>query len=269
MNKHKDVYFVFCFCFLFLSSPLLSLAGPADDNSPAYALQKVAGRGDIKTVNKLLKQKENIDENEYLEGKTMAFVAAAQHGHANIVRLLLQQGVHIDAVEDGDDLTALSAAAANGRLAIMRMLIKLGANVNIKPDPGGSTALMYAAEKGQVKALQLLFAHAAKVNVYNDRGITALMLACYAGKLDVVKLLLKHGADVNLHPTEAQLNEFVDTQAFSPLMYAAANGHVAVVKELLVKGARLDAKDSDGRTALALAQKNGHAEITALLSSDK
>ena len=45
----------------------------------------------------------------------------------------------------------------------------------------------------------------------------------------------------------------------------AANGHEAVVKLLLEKGAELEAKDSDGRTPLRRAAENGHEAVVKLL----
>jgi ankyrin repeat protein len=47
--------------------------------------------------------------------------------------------------------------------------------------------------------------------------------------------------------------------------YAAQNGHKAVVKLLLEKGARIEAKDNSGRAPLLYAAENGHAVIKLLL----
>jgi ankyrin repeat protein len=48
-------------------------------------------------------------------------------------------------------------------------------------------------------------------------------------------------------------------------MYAARNGHVKVVAELLKAGASAKAALPDGRTALLIAMQKRHAQIVSLL----
>ena len=48
-------------------------------------------------------------------------------------------------------------------------------------------------------------------------------------------------------------------------MYAARNGHLESVKVLLEASANVNAKSSDGKTALMLAAWNRHLEIVQLL----
>jgi ankyrin repeat protein len=49
------------------------------------------------------------------------------------------------------------------------------------------------------------------------------------------------------------------------LLWAAEEGHEAVVKLLLEKGAELEAKDSSGWTALIWAAEKGHEAVVKLL----
>jgi len=48
---------------------------------------------------------------------------------------------------------------------------------------------------------------------------------------------------------------------YSPLLAAAANGHLEVVKLLLAHGADLHAKANDGKNALAIAEERKHAAV--------
>jgi ankyrin repeat protein len=51
-------------------------------------------------------------------------------------------------------------------------------------------------------------------------------------------------------------------------MIAALEGETATVKQLLAKGADVNAKDAEGRTALQLAVAENHAEtVKAILQS--
>lgn len=43
------------------------------------------------------------------------------------------------------------------------------------------------------------------------------------------------------------------------------NGHVAVVRALLERGANIEAKEGDGSTPLYVAAQNGHVEVVKLL----
>ena len=51
----------------------------------------------------------------------------------------------------------------------------------------------------------------------------------------------------------------------TPLSWAAENGHEAVVKLLLEKGADVECKSNDGRTPLWWAAEKGHEAVVKLL----
>jgi ankyrin repeat protein len=91
------------------------------------------------------------------------------------------------------------------------------------------------------------------------RQMTGVHLAAYFGLTGVIMTLLKnrHNPDVK------------DTNGQTPLSWAAENGHEAVVKLLLEKGAELESKDifgrTRGRTPLSLAAEKGHKSVMKLL----
>jgi len=59
--------------------------------------------------------------------------------------------------------------------------------------------------------------------------------------------------------------EAKDVDDLTPLLYAAKNGHEAVVKVLLENGAELEAKDVDNLTSLLYAAIYGHEAVVTLL----
>jgi hypothetical protein len=88
------------------------------------------------------------------------------------------------------------------------------------------------------------------------RNMTGVHLAAYFGLEEAVNAVLSSKRDPD--PT--------DSQGRTPLSYAAATGHEAVVRVLLEKGADVDAKERlFGRTALIAAVAGGHETVVRLL----
>ena len=89
-------------------------------------------------------------------------------------------------------------------------------------------------------------------------GRTALLYASTGPFPETVKILLDKGAKANV----------VDSnEHFTPLMHAAAEGNLDVVKLLVAYGADLDLKDVDGDNAESFARQAGHTEIADYLRS--
>ncbi|KAJ3336004.1 hypothetical protein HDU93_003879 [Gonapodya sp. JEL0774] len=91
-------------------------------------------------------------------------------------------------------------------------------------------------------------------------GETPLLAAVSSGSAQCVRLLCENGhVNVNVKTGSGQ----------TPLVGAARKGDLAIVKILLEFGAKVDARDQWGRTALIHAAQGGHADvIRALLGLD-
>ena len=80
-----------------------------------------------------------------------------------------------------------------------------------------------------------------------------------AGNLRAVRAMLDSGVDLNA--------DFGAPRGWSPLMEAAYHGHLAVVKLLVKRGARLDAVEVDRwGTALDIATDAGQEKIAEYLA---
>ena len=74
------------------------------------------------------------------------------------------------------------------------------------------------------------------------------MTAARTGKVDAVKVLLRYGADVNAKE---------GWHGQTALMWAAAEGHPAVIRSLVEAGADIRARSQGGFTALLFAAREG------------
>ena len=133
---------------------------------------------------------------------------AAEAGDIATVQRLLAGGLGADAtLEEGENFapTALIAAAENGHLDIAKLLLEKGANANAI-DAEGWTPLMFAAQNGHSEMAQLLLARGAEINERDDDGWNALMLAAHRGHTQTVRLLIEHKANVNAALPEGEEN---------------------------------------------------------------
>jgi hypothetical protein len=131
---------------------------------------------------------------EPYESELQKLVKAALGGNEKAVRMLLDDGVDIDA-GDADGQTALHWAASNGHEAVVRLLLEKGADLTAK-DILGWTALHVAARSGHEAVVRLLLENGADIATESESGWTALHLAASNGHEAVVRLLLEKGADV-------------------------------------------------------------------------
>jgi ankyrin repeat protein len=156
---------------------------------------------------------------------------------------------------------AIAEAAASGSLVdavarrdsgAVRSLLRQHADVNAR-DADGATALQWAAHWNDVETASLLIDAGAHVNTANDLGVSPLMLASTNGSVEMVNRLLDAGADPN---RAARSGETV-------LMTAARTGTVGVVQALLDRGAAINAPEPNhGQTALMWAAAEKHPDIT-------
>ncbi|KAJ7112578.1 hypothetical protein C8R44DRAFT_882341 [Mycena epipterygia] len=216
----------------------------------------------------------------------VAFHAASESGHANIIRLLLEKGADINAV-DAKHGSALQAASAEGHTETARLLLKEGADVNAAGGHYG-TALQAASYGGSPEIVRILLKEGADVNAEGGTYGTALQAASYIGSLEVVQILLKEGADVNAaggyygnafqaasyhgSPEIVQilLKEGADVNAVgghygSALQAASREGTPEIVRLLLENGADVNATGGEYWSALQAACATGEAEIVHIL----
>jgi ankyrin repeat protein len=209
----------------------------------------------------LLVDGEPADEGTRVPGDT-PLILAAQHGHPEVVALLLERGADASAC-NAERWGPLHAAVVGGHEAALEMLIAAGADLELSciarvaDEQLGwffvGTPLHLAASWNRAQmAERLLRAGASDSAAWSDRR-TPLIYAAARGNTAVVEVLCQHGADPTLREHRHENGYFID---LTPLHYAARNGHSETVAALLRHGAEPRARDShSGKTADEIARE--------------
>ncbi|BGP12902.1 hypothetical protein JCM10213_005146 [Rhodosporidiobolus nylandii] len=119
---------------------------------------------------------------------------AAQRGHVDIVKVLIEEYGAMAELEDADGETPLGKAALKGHLDVCRFLISRGVDVDAQ-DADGWTPLHNAASRGWLDVARLLISHGATIDQPSKHGYTPLQNAASKGQLPLVNYLLKQKAD--------------------------------------------------------------------------
>jgi uncharacterized protein len=228
-----------------------------DESNTALMYAIAAGRAEI--INALLAAK--ADVNEKNSGHATALDWAAVRGQLETVRLLVDKGASAETINEG-----VVAAAESGHANVVRTLLEKRASLH----EIGSRALLAAArstvggvtEQDQNETVGLLLRLGVDVNAKDKEGWTALLLASDKEKPSLVQTLLDGGADVD---AKCDCHGYL-YGGWTALMIASKDGRVEIVKMLLAKHAAVDLRNNQGKTALALATTRGDAEIVQVLS---
>jgi len=116
---------------------------------------------------------------------------AAQQGDSDIVRILLEEGAMVDAVETSTGYTPLHYAAGQGHSDLCELLIRFGA------DPDALTGnqdspLHLAIEKGRAGVVGVLLKYHARLDIKNKFGLTPMQQAERLEYREIVNLINQH-----------------------------------------------------------------------------
>lgn len=201
------------------------------------------------TVAMLLKA--GADVNRRTEGGAGVLIAVARKNPmTEIAELLIEAGADVNAADEEGETPLLVAALFTENPAIINVLLNAGADARKTLGDGGSAADL-AALNPRLKNTE--------VHRRLRRAGMAFVSLCMEGAPDEVALALRNGVDVEERTADGE----------TPLMLAAAfNSSIEVVEMLLDAGARVNARNNRGRTALMYAaQYNGPRVVEMLLEA--
>jgi len=203
-----------------------------------------------------------LDVNKPIEGGNRTpLMVACEHGHSNLVDMLVKElKSDVNAVNSKGKTALMFAAEAKMVKMVTTLVNKYKARVDAE-DKTGMTALLYAIKARHLDVINVLLGtckadvdHKGKV-----RGLRPLIAATMGSEDDetIVNLLCgRHKADVN------GSNDIGQTA----LMVACHDGHKGIVQALVGRHqAKLDSKCKDGKMALHYAAFGGNHEIVDML----
>lgn len=134
----------------------------------------------------------------------------------------------------------------------VKSFLDAGVDPNVRDPRSGETPLIIALREDAMNVFEILLASPRiELELAAPNGNTALMMAAYKRNKPAVLALLAKGAAVN-------------RPGWSPLHYAAASGADDIVRIFLDRGAAIDSRAAAMLTPLMMAVREGH-ESTAIL----
>jgi|GEM_PF-5258131 len=194
-------------------------------------MEKAARRGLLSVVQYLLdrgvSQFYEVDEC----GETRRQIPlnkAAEFGHYDVVKLLIEHGSPYDATNGELDSPPLYYSATKGYLKIAKLLLRYGAD----PEASnlGDTAFAIAAGNNDIRMVKLFLRYGADPNMIGINYETPIYDAARNGAIRTLKVLLEAGANVN----------WKNEREERPIFDAIYGGHAKAIEMLMEYGASLE-----------------------------
>ncbi|XP_048242568.1 serine/threonine-protein phosphatase 6 regulatory ankyrin repeat subunit B-like isoform X4 [Haliotis rufescens] len=192
---------------------------------------------------------DNIINTEDNIGNT-ALHLAAQNGHTEIVKKMLEKHKAEHGRKNDSERTALHLAAEKGHTQTVGVIVARHKQGVFAEDQDRNTPLHLAAKGGHKETVQLLVKNGADMNQMNVHGMTPLDLAAKHGEVEICEMLARKDPHTGLKGC----NE-------CPLHLACREGHLNVAMFLLQTKADMTHRNSGGLNCLDLAIMHGHKDI--------
>jgi ankyrin repeat protein len=213
-----------------------------EDKKGRTALYYASKNGHLDVVRELISKgaQNNLDYK-----KSPFFAAAKRRRNDVVLEFIANGGVNVDEVSTGKIVsTALNIAAGTNNLSLVRALLDRGADVNGQMP---YVPIITAVKRFLLDIIKELLDRGANIDARGNFDFTVLHIAYSARYLykdkKVFRFLLQRGANVNL------VNDDLETV----IMWAIRDNDYDIIKELVDKGADLNAISINNETALDIA----------------
>ncbi len=219
------------------------------------ALRDAAWANDVEAARRLVARGADVDAED--DTQQSAYLVATSEGHLELLEVTLEAGADVGA-KDSWNGTGLIRAAERGHDLVVGRLLRAGIDhdhVNRIGYQAVHEAVWFGADAAsELATLQVLVAGGVELDRPSvSEGLTPLQMARERGYRTLERVL--DAAD--RHQPSADPD--------AALLTAASTGDADAVALALRDGARIEARDGSGRTALLLASTGDHVEAARVL----
>jgi ankyrin repeat protein len=210
---------------------------------------------------------------------------AATFNRKEIGELIILKGAEIDIRDAYQRTPFMYVARQNGNVEFGKIFIKHGADVNVS-DKYGDKPLNLSAWRGFKDFIDLLLDNGADFDTSRGSTLQTLRFAAGCGSVRLFNKVSETGKDlfakesvnkgtmrnaiaggsteiVNLLLAKnIPVSHDANIYGWTPLHYAAANGHLAMVELLVEKGADINKRTPSGKSPYNLADESGNKDMT-------
>ena len=226
------------------------------DNDGWTALHKSAEKGNYELFQFLTDKGTDI-QLKTKDGQNCLHIAA-ENGHLNLCKTLVEEHNFDVQLADSYGWTALHRSAKKGRYELLQFLTDKGTDIQLKTKDG-QNCLHIAADYGHLNLCKTLIEeHKFDVQESDSYGITALHLSCGSGSYELVRFFANKRTDIELKVKEEQ----------NCLHIAAYKGDLNLCKTLIEEhNFDVQKTDSEGWTALHCSCGGGSYELVTFFAN--
>jgi quinoprotein dehydrogenase-associated probable ABC transporter substrate-binding protein len=204
---------------------------------------------------------EGADVNQELSNAVLASDQAR-------IKFLVKKGADLKAL-DPQGYAPIHTAARKRHPELIALFADLGADLN-QPDGDGMTPLQHAVMRDHVPSVKMLLERGADMEKKNKEGHSPLALALAEAKFEVAKVLLDAGAHIDTVAGPEELTPLmIAASQVSPgegaIFLPGSTRPIDLAREIMEKGANVNAQSKSGVTALMIAAARNVAPMIGLL----
>ncbi|KAI9848061.1 MAG: hypothetical protein M1837_001163 [Sclerophora amabilis] len=237
------------------------LASPRDvSNSRGFSLWALyGGMCNYKTVQFLLSQGASVDEDSYQHAWDYALRMKCSITELNELRCITLNPPSTDRDWIEEQQFPLIHNIVLGRSSkLLRAELDENPDAVRVTDSKGRTALDWATARARLSDMRLLIARGSPLDTMDVSGRTTVLHAVDSHNDDALRIVLEAGANPNPEVPKGLFRS-------SPLTAASFGGLVGMIKLLIEFGAKVDACNPEGRTALQAVASMQNVECADIL----